>query len=527
MGCINLKSIVRTCFGFVNFRTMIMLNMWWLKHRRNRTFFLFEGREYTYGEVYRQAQRYERFFLAERDRLVRAGKLGTSDRLALGIYMENAPEFIFASLAAGLSNSVLFAINTGFRGETLAKVMEQAKIAFLITDEASATEVEKALPGVSVFGRNDVLFVGDTGRIAGRGYTPIEEAISRTATTEHPLPRVPIDNFSPVIIIYTSGTTSLPKAVPCAHVKMPGAGFVVQKDVRLTKRDRGYISMPLFHSNAWYIGILPQMIAGCSFVLKRRFSARAFEEDMLQYGVTFLNYVGQPLHYIIDALEKKYGSGEAVEKALARHPKNRFRLAYGNGASVVDRLKLMRYLGMEHIFEIYGSTEAVITTANRRGDPIESVGRAPKSVVILSEQGMESPPESWTKGGGSSTTTRRWARSAAESARTTSGSADTWRLQGHEPELPGRDLSLGRSRTHPYGKGQTLPLLQRPHGRLDPEGRRKLLGRERAPVRPADARRGHRHRLRGALRRVRREGNGHRADEEGGGVRSGQGPPMA
>jgi fatty-acyl-CoA synthase len=392
MGRINLKSIVRTCFGFVNFRTMIMLNMWWLKHRRNRTFFLFEGREYTYGEVYRQAQRYERFFLAERDRLVRAGKLGTSDRLALGIYMENAPEFIFASLAAGLSNSVLFAINTGFRGETLAKVMEQAKIAFLITDEASATEVEKALPGVSVFGRNDVLFVGDTGRIAGRGYTPIEEAISRTSTTVHPLPRVPIDNFSPVIIIYTSGTTSLPKAVPCAHVKMPGAGFVVQKDVRLTKRDRGYISMPLFHSNAWYIGILPQMIAGCSFVLKRRFSARAFEEDMLQYGVTFLNYVGQPLHYIIDALEKKYGSGEAVEKALARHPKNRFRLAYGNGASVVDRLKLMRYLGMEHIFEIYGSTEAVITTANRRGDPIESVGRAPKSVVILSEQGMECPP---------------------------------------------------------------------------------------------------------------------------------------
>jgi acyl-CoA synthetase (AMP-forming)/AMP-acid ligase II len=113
---------------------------------------------------------------------------------------------------------------------------------------------------------------------------------------------------------------------------------------------------------------------------------------MLAYGVTFLNYVGQPLHYIIDALEKKYGSGEAVEKALARHPKNLFRLAYGNGASVVDRKKLMRYLGMEHIFEVYGSTEAVITTANRKGDPIESVGRAPDSVLILDEQGRECAP---------------------------------------------------------------------------------------------------------------------------------------
>ena len=35
---------------------------------------------------------------------------------------------------------------------------------------------------------------------------------------------------------------------------------------------------------------------------------------MLEHGVTFMNYVGQPLHYIIDALEKKYGSGEAWKR---------------------------------------------------------------------------------------------------------------------------------------------------------------------------------------------------------------------
>ena len=389
---INLKTIIRTFLGFVNFRTMIMLNMWWLWLRRTRTFFIFEGRHYTYGETYLQAKRYEALFLAKRDSLVNKGRLGSKDRLSVGIYMENAPEFIFAALGAGLSNSVLFALNTGFRGETLAKVINQAGITFLITDAGSASEIEKALPEVSVFGHRDVLFAGRADDIAGRGYTPLEEALSAASGSPQHRRMVPIDNFSPVIIIYTSGTTSLPKAVPCAHVKMLGAGFMVEKDVRLTKKDRGYISMPLFHSNAWYIGILPQMIAGSSFVLKRRFSARAFEEDMLEYGVTFLNYVGQPLHYIIDALEKKYGSGEAVEKALARHPRNRFRLAYGNGASVVDRKKLMRYLGMEHIFEIYGSTEAVITTANRRGDPIESVGRVESSVVILNEEDQECPP---------------------------------------------------------------------------------------------------------------------------------------
>jgi len=184
----------------------------------------------------------------------------------------------------------------------------------------------------------------------------------------------------------------MPKGVPCTHIKMFGAGFVVQSAVHLNRRDRGYISMPLFHSNAWYIGILPQMIAGGSFVLKRRFSASAFEDDMLAHGVTFLNYVGQPLHYIIDALERKYGSGEAVEAALAKHPRNRFRKAYGNGATVNDRIKLKRYLGMDHIYEIYGSTEAVITTANCPGDPVDSVGRVDGSVRILDEEGKECEP---------------------------------------------------------------------------------------------------------------------------------------
>lgn len=193
-------------------------------------------------------------------------------------------------------------------------------------------------------------------------------------------------------MIYTSGTTGTPKGVPCTHIKLVGAGMVVLMHTHLTSKDRGYISMPLYHSNAWYVGLLPMLITGGSFVLKRRFSASAFETDLLEHGVTFMNYVGQPLHYIVSALEKKHGGEEEVVKALANHPKNRFRKAYGNGATAVDRKKLHRYLGMEHIYEIYGSTEAVITTANKPGDPIECVGRVNSSIVILNEEGKECAP---------------------------------------------------------------------------------------------------------------------------------------
>ncbi len=390
MKRLNLKTILRDYLWFVNFRTMIKLTMWWAWPRRKRVFFIFEGREYTYGEVYQRSQDFARFFSAEREKRVARGALPGDGRLRVGIYVDNIPEFMFASLGAGLSNSILFAINTGFRGETLSAVINQSDISMLIINSSTIGEAERVKKEINI-AEADILYAGTKDEIEGKSYRILNGAVDAAASKpgRYPIPR--IDNFSPVIVIYTSGTTGVPKGVPCTHAKMIGAGFVVETAVWLTKKDRGYISMPLFHSNAWYIGILPQLIVGGSFVLKRKFSASAFEEDMLKYGVTFLNYVGQPLHYIIDSLEKKYGSPEAVEKALSTHPQNKFRVAYGNGASIVDRIKFKKYFNMDHVYEIYGSTEAVITTANRPGDPIESMGEVLKSVCILDEKDKECP----------------------------------------------------------------------------------------------------------------------------------------
>lgn len=382
----DLKAVIHRLFPFVNFSTMIKFYTWWLWPRRNRTFVIFEGTRFTYAEVYQQSRRYADFFLSERKKHVDGGKLNKSERFSFAIYMDNTPEFLFAVFGAGLSNSIVFAINTGFRGDTLVKVLEKANVTHLIINGSTIDDAARAIPEIKRIDRGDVLFVGQDDAAREMGFRNLERAILESEKQPDIRDILPIDNFSPVVVIYTSGTTGMPKGVPCAHVKMWGAGAVVRWDVRLTPEDRGYICMPLFHSNAWYVGVLALLVAGGSFVLKRRFSASAFEEDILEHKVTFMNYVGQPLHYIVAALEKKYGSGEEVERALARHPNNRFRTAYGNGATVVDRKKLMRYLGMKHIYEIYGSTEAIITSASKPGDPIDSVGEVPGSVVILDEQ---------------------------------------------------------------------------------------------------------------------------------------------
>jgi fatty-acyl-CoA synthase len=363
-----------------------------------RPFLIAEGRTYRYADALREAERWAALFQATRRASVSRGELSPGAPLAVGIYRDNSASYVFAVLGAALSGDVIVALNTGFRGDTLAALVERADVRLLVTsgDFVGQLEAVLAAPGGSRTLRRDRVLVEPPGEVEG-GMRAVEDALREAEARgpSHPAsgkPR-PADGNQPLLVVYTSGTTGVPKGIGCSHLKLMGAGYVAIGRTWLRPADRGYVAMPLFHSNAWLLGVMPLLMNGGSFVLKPRFSASAFERDVLEHGVTYMNYVGQPLHYIVLALEKRHGSPAAVEAALARHPKNRFRIAHGNGATPADREKLVRYLGMDHVYELYGSTEAVINTVVEPGDPKDSVGRIRSAdVVILDEQDRECAP---------------------------------------------------------------------------------------------------------------------------------------
>lgn len=389
MALINLKTVAQKGFWFMNMKSLFERVA---RKNRDRPCFFFEGKTYTYGDVHDDALRYAKLFTHYKNKMVGEGRMGPEDQLAIGLYMDNCPEFIIAFFGAAISGSVIIGVNTGFRRDTLAAVVNRAEIGLLIMDQNTMEEVERTLPDIKAVGPEDIYIAGLKDGAETAPFKSIEDALSDPEIiSEIKLPKR-IDNFSPLIVIYTSGTTGEPKGVPCTHMKLIGAAVVTRFRLRLNKNDKGYICMPTFHSNAWFIGILPLILVGGSFVLTRKFSASAFESDVLDNGITYMNYVGQPIHYILVALEKKYGGPEGVEEALAKHPKNMFRIAHGNGAPAADRKKFARYMGIDHVYELYGSTEAPISTVIMPGEPLESVGKIPKSVVILNENGQVCPP---------------------------------------------------------------------------------------------------------------------------------------
>src|SRR5262249_55389591 len=118
-------------------------------------------------------------------------------------------------------------------------------------------------------------------------------------------PAVDVDPTANLMVIYTSGTTGLPKGINNNHMKLCMTGIGVSTNLGLGRDDVGYTCMPLFHSNSMFVGFMPAFWVGGAVGLRERFSASQFVPDVLRYGVTYWNYVGEPVHYVLSHLHKQ------------------------------------------------------------------------------------------------------------------------------------------------------------------------------------------------------------------------------
>jgi fatty-acyl-CoA synthase len=140
--------------------------------------------------------------------------------------------------------------------------------------------------------------------------------------------------------------------------------------------------MPLFHSNAAVAGFANVLAAGATVALRRRFSATNFLPDVRRYGVTFFNYVGKPLSYIL-------ATPEAADDA-----DNSLRVAFGNEAAPLDIDRFALRFGCV-VADGYGSTEGGLNMSRTPETPNGSLGLpvAPiRAVVLDPDTGAECPP---------------------------------------------------------------------------------------------------------------------------------------
>jgi acyl-CoA synthetase (AMP-forming)/AMP-acid ligase II len=95
------------------------------------------------------------------------------------------------------------------------------------------------------------------------------------------------------IFLSTSGTTGVPKGILLREEQLMHVAASVVEVHRLTRADRGYCSLPLFHANAEVIGVLATLSAGAYLAVDRKFSFGriGFWEVIEERRITWINAV--------------------------------------------------------------------------------------------------------------------------------------------------------------------------------------------------------------------------------------------
>jgi crotonobetaine/carnitine-CoA ligase len=104
---------------------------------------------------------------------------------------------------------------------------------------------------------------------------------------------------SDAAILYTSGTTALPKGVVVTHANYIYAGNTVAQAINLTPNDRHLVVLPLFHANAQYYSTMSALVAGASLALMARFSASRYFDQATTHNCTVGSLFAAPIRMLL------------------------------------------------------------------------------------------------------------------------------------------------------------------------------------------------------------------------------------
>jgi len=311
---------------------------------------LSEYESLSYAELAARSNRYARWALDQ--------GLGKGD--VVGLMMPNRPEYMAIWLGLCSTGVVVALINTQLRGASLTHCIDAAVPKHLIVaagfcDELPAATALSSRPKIWAHGAGEN--VSDFDRIDSAveqcSGAPMMQAERRTVTIA-----------DRALLIYTSGTTGLPKAANVSHRRLLQWSLWFAGLMNTGPDDRLYDCLPMYHSVGGVVATGALLVRGGSVLIRDKFSAQHFWDDVADGGCTLVQYIGELCRYLVNA---------------PKHPReraHRLRLICGNGLKADVWEKFQQRFAIPRILEFYAATEGNFSLYNVEGK-VGAIGRVP------------------------------------------------------------------------------------------------------------------------------------------------------
>jgi len=319
---------------------------------RDRPAMTFEGRTLTYGEIDAMANRFAHW-----------GKgLNLRRGQVVALFMPNRLEYFAVWYGLSKIGVVTALINNQLSGLPLAHCLNIAGANHVIVDAETSPVFEAARTLLNKPPQRWVL-----GPAHGDQRDLVQALKSCSQLPPDRIVREDMKARDTALLIFTSGTTGMPKAARITHVRaqLYMRGFAGATGA--TASDRIYVTLPLYHATGGLCALGAALLTGGSVVLRRKFSATHFWPDIVDEGCTMFVYIGELCRYLVN---------QPPSDDETRH---KVRMAFGNGLRPDIWPQMTKRFRIPEILEFYGSTEGNVSMFNFDGRE-GAIGRVPKNL---------------------------------------------------------------------------------------------------------------------------------------------------
>jgi fatty-acyl-CoA synthase len=203
------------------------------------------------------------------------------------------------------------------------------------------------------------------------GFINYEDMLAK-ASPEEPATEVEAEDIW--VIMYTGGTTGLPKGVMKSHMNLFAQYFIAAYDHQFDSDDCNLLVMPCCHVNSLFYSFTVTWLGGTIMAYNMvSFDPADLLKTFAEHKVTFTSLV--PTHYIMmlslpDEIKAKYDVTCVKKLLVSSAPARRD-----------TKLGILEMFSKSQLWEAYGSTEAGMVTILKPHEQLTKLGSIGREVV--------------------------------------------------------------------------------------------------------------------------------------------------